>query len=428
MNKERAINKTPTWLKVMQNGAIGEARAKAFLMDKFWILERSVDIDGADLIIQKRITHKNILDDKAPRLGVVQVKFFESENTTQYIHEEYIVDEKGNPRSEFFLLCFTGFADDASMFFLTSEMIFEDFYVVDKSNIKKYSIYGGKLLRNPKYTITSKSNTLLRIERALESAEFRNNRRFVSWHLPNINSDTSDILPEYREALQNEWGDIPTEFKRIKDSATKSMKEIEEIYDYLGAIVNENDPLEAFSKIELLNLDLGNSYGYWGLNIRNNLYSSDFYFECKNHKEKVDTLRNEGLLDNYLGIKRKIKTEFLSFIKGKSHFDSNDVYSMRIRFSVDDFSVIKIEHKIIDVDRYFGTSGTKDKYGYPKYKGFNIISENELEFFALLGRFRGSAPFEDDFWGYISQDDLWIYTACMNKMYEMKYYEIEDNV
>lgn len=39
------MDENPTWLKVMQNGTIGEARAKAFLLDRFWILERSVDID-----------------------------------------------------------------------------------------------------------------------------------------------------------------------------------------------------------------------------------------------------------------------------------------------------------------------------------------------------------------------------------------------
>ena len=48
--------KTPAWLKAMQNGVIGEARTKSFLLDRFWILERSVDIQGADFLIQRRIT------------------------------------------------------------------------------------------------------------------------------------------------------------------------------------------------------------------------------------------------------------------------------------------------------------------------------------------------------------------------------------
>jgi hypothetical protein len=44
----------PVWLKVMEHGAAGEARTKAFLLDRFWVLERSVDIDGADFLIQPR--------------------------------------------------------------------------------------------------------------------------------------------------------------------------------------------------------------------------------------------------------------------------------------------------------------------------------------------------------------------------------------
>lgn len=84
----------PPWLKAMQNGTIAEARSRAFLLDRFWVLERSVDIDGADFIIQRRITNKNILDREAPRLGVVQVKFFGTSNTTHYVHKQYVVNDK----------------------------------------------------------------------------------------------------------------------------------------------------------------------------------------------------------------------------------------------------------------------------------------------------------------------------------------------
>ena len=79
--KGKIMKGNSNWLKIMQNGTIGEARAKAFLIDRFWILERSVDIDGADFIIQRRITKSNILDRNPPRFGVVQVKFFDSEMT-----------------------------------------------------------------------------------------------------------------------------------------------------------------------------------------------------------------------------------------------------------------------------------------------------------------------------------------------------------
>jgi hypothetical protein len=41
------------WLKAMENGALGEARARAFLMERFWVLERSVDVEGADYLVHR---------------------------------------------------------------------------------------------------------------------------------------------------------------------------------------------------------------------------------------------------------------------------------------------------------------------------------------------------------------------------------------
>ena len=49
------LKKDIPWLKRMENGTIGETRTKAFLLDRFWVLERSVDIEGADFLIQRKI-------------------------------------------------------------------------------------------------------------------------------------------------------------------------------------------------------------------------------------------------------------------------------------------------------------------------------------------------------------------------------------
>ena len=52
------MTESTPWLKAMENGALGEARARAFLMDRFWVLERSGDVQGAiisvDLIPRQR--------------------------------------------------------------------------------------------------------------------------------------------------------------------------------------------------------------------------------------------------------------------------------------------------------------------------------------------------------------------------------------
>jgi hypothetical protein len=98
------MENAPTWLKIMQNGTIGEAKTKAFLIDRFWILERSVDIDGADFIIQRRILQNTILDNKPPRMGLIQVKYYSSDKTTQYIHPNYIVNDKGGVKKGIFFI------------------------------------------------------------------------------------------------------------------------------------------------------------------------------------------------------------------------------------------------------------------------------------------------------------------------------------
>jgi len=74
----------------MQNGSIGEARTQAFLIDRFWVLERSVDIDGADFIIHRRITSANLLDKRPPRFGVVYAKFFAGPKTSHHIYKQYL--------------------------------------------------------------------------------------------------------------------------------------------------------------------------------------------------------------------------------------------------------------------------------------------------------------------------------------------------
>lgn len=37
-----------------ENGNLGEALAVAVLLKRFWVLDRSVDVDGADYLVQKR--------------------------------------------------------------------------------------------------------------------------------------------------------------------------------------------------------------------------------------------------------------------------------------------------------------------------------------------------------------------------------------
>jgi hypothetical protein len=75
------------------------------LLERFWILERSADVDGADLIIQRRLINRSLLDRTPPRVGLIQAKFFADSATTHYVHCEYVTTSEGKPRTEFFVIC-----------------------------------------------------------------------------------------------------------------------------------------------------------------------------------------------------------------------------------------------------------------------------------------------------------------------------------
>ena len=87
----------PAWLKAMENGSVGEARSRAFLIDRFWVLERSVDTEGADFLIQRRTVTQRFTDQVPPRVGVIQAKFFHDRRTTHHIPRSYVLDDKGQP-------------------------------------------------------------------------------------------------------------------------------------------------------------------------------------------------------------------------------------------------------------------------------------------------------------------------------------------
>lgn len=421
----------PSWLKAMQNGALGEARAKAFLMDRFWILERSVDIEGADLIIQRRLTNKNLLDTTPPKLGFVQVKFFESVKTTQYIPTAYISDSEGKLREDFFVLFHTGFEENSKMYFLTPDIINADFEIVEIDGVNKYRIYGTKVLSNEKYLVKSKSSTLTRMENKLVFADFKKNREFISWKLPNVVSDTSAILPYYRENLENHWGNIPDEFEMIKNHALKSMYQLEEIYLKLKEIVNEVDPLEAFSKIEDLKSEIGSNYmGRWGENMFDNLYDEDFYYTCMNHKEKIEALTNDGLLDDYINSKSAIADSLVSYLSDYFPINSSMIHTMQITFSLKDFSIENITHNLINVSEYFNIPFVKKDSGNltidtQYYAGVKNISENKFEYYWLAGRIHIDERYKDNLPDFYRSEIEHVYRDCTEKMYELKYYDNE---
>lgn len=417
----------PSWLKSMQNGSIGETRAKAFLIDRFWILERSVDIEGADLIIQRRITNKNLLDPRPPNLGFVQVKFFEAENTTLSISSEYILDNERKPRLDFFLLLHTGFEENAKVFYLTTEDIVEEFRRSEYRGRDFYKISAGYIVKSNKFLVGHRSRTLDRIEARLALAEFKKNREFISWKLPSVISDTSAILPEYNENLENTLRYIPKEFQRIKENAVKALIDVEKKYFELKDITDELDPILAFYKIQSLRADLrGGYWGAWGEQLMDQLYDENFYYTCRIHKEKIETLRNDGLLDSYITARMELEEKIIEFISQNLPIDPNTIYAMIIKVSITDFRIESITHRLVRACEYFHIPEIISNFGYidiqrNSHKGIKNISQDTFEYYWLAGRIDPKEKQKENPINYYKTNFYFYFDICLDKLYDMKY-------
>lgn len=95
-----------------ENAYKGEMRTQALLADGFWVLRRSVDIDGVDFLVQARAESREELRQRHATMenyGFVQAKFFESRNQVR-IPRVYVESHRG-VRTDFFAILHT---DDAN--------------------------------------------------------------------------------------------------------------------------------------------------------------------------------------------------------------------------------------------------------------------------------------------------------------------------
>lgn len=393
----------PSWLKSMQNGTIGEARTRAFLIDRFWILERSVDIHGADFLIQRRLHDRNILDDTPPRFGVVQSKFSQNENTSHYINREWVVDRENEPRMEFFLLIHTGDEESQRMFLLTSKDISDDFHVNEDKGV--FVVCTGKVFSSPKYQITNKKHCLDRMESFIQCAEFYKNRCFVFSRLSSIEPDFDAILPDYKEDIEHWFGSIPDLFKEQKKEAFDVILLIEEVHELLRRFVESVDPIKACAITDRLYNEFGTSISL------PELFSRDFYYGTSDHKEMVDNMRKDGALDNYISTRDRMTYEIDAFLQTYSiaDIDSNAIHQITVKYDPTNLGLVSIENST------------------------SCIPENELfaEFSRIIEAREGSIILA---WkiglqvakhGSIKMNECCI-NDIMGKIYALKYYDGEE--
>lgn len=302
---------TPTWLKIMENGGLGEAHARALLMERFWVLERSVDVEGADFLIQRRLTSSNFLDKDPPRLGVVQVKFVQDGATSINVRKSYLADAHGKPYNEFFLLVFTGREDDQRAFLLQASDVLALFGEVLVKDAPTMRLAGGALLAATHYEVRQKSWALDRIDHALKNADFLANRRFIG-SMRYVRIAPEHIDHDLTLPLDNISVDIPHSFFQLKKDVRSVLYEIEEVADAMEKVLSTTDPLEARKIIEDdIRPHIGG--GYRGtIQFPTDFLDEDLFAAAENHRLRLAKLASLGLTTAYFSLVDAFERQALS--------------------------------------------------------------------------------------------------------------------
>jgi hypothetical protein len=312
------------WLKTMENGGLGEARAKAFLMDRFWVLERSVDVEGADYLVQRRLTAQNFMDRDPPRLGVVQVKFIQDGGTSISIHKSYVCDDKGHPYNEFFLLVFTGREDHEKAYLLSARDIVDTFSQVSDGRVTRLRLGGNKLIANSNFEVTKKRAALDRIEHALCNSDFLANRRFLgSTGYVKISRDHID--EDYLKPLDNCYADIQEQFFKSKKQLQSALFDVQDVAEAMQKILRSTDPIEAAKIFEDDIAQYIDGYGRLALGSGRDFgFDEDFVDAVKNHKARLEKLRVLGLTGNYFKVLDDLEAAFIKCIADEA-FDAEAI-------------------------------------------------------------------------------------------------------
>lgn len=162
------------------NGNIGESRTNQILSEKFLVSTRSVDIDGADFIVEIPFEETQQFRD-FKETGVVQAKFFEKNNEVK-IAKHYVFDEDGL-RTNFFAIIHTNDKlEKKRRYFFTSQDIHNELKLrIDPKTTKEYYIFSLTKKRTFSQYLDFIDNEINRIiEKGILETEDYKRQKFIT--------------------------------------------------------------------------------------------------------------------------------------------------------------------------------------------------------------------------------------------------------
>lgn len=315
----------------MEHGATGEARTKAFLLDRFWVLERSVDIDGADFLIQLRSLSTRFTDASPPRVGIVQAKYYQDRSTTQYIPCHYVVDDKGEPLKGFFAVLHVGKEDRAEMYLLSSREIVD---TLDQSKDGPPRYIAGSKALDEKFRVLNRQQALDKIQHELARRSSSESFRFLDQvNIPYRKIEKSDIDFAYTLPIPNSQADIPRAFYNYRDKLRSLLYDMEEALVTIDNILKTTAPHVALQELEKLEQYRSSSHFSDGLTFSS--YKCDLDWDdlkdgLKEHDKAIGALDKVSKRAAFLHLSGLVKQELIAKVtemydkakKGQSYFAS----------------------------------------------------------------------------------------------------------
>lgn len=321
----------------MENGTVGEARTRSFLIDRFWVLERSVDTDGADFLIQRRTTTQRFTDKVPPRVGVIQAKYFQDRRTTHYVPKSYVVDASGTPLEGFFALLHVGKEDEGEMYLLSARQIVDTLSISSGHSPESYVV--GVAALEEIFRVKSRKLALDQIEHSLKSQTYYQSAAFFDQlSIPYRRFSEDDIAFPWTLPLPNPVGEIPKMFVEQKEELRKVVFEMEEVLGAIDAVLTEKEPRRALELMDALR-DHVDGYGKITFGARADFHWGDFPSALDTHDRWRQGLQSDSLLEPYIAMGEKLQKALISHTAAHPLIDKGDFLQAALKYDPTTFTI-----------------------------------------------------------------------------------------
>lgn len=303
------------WLKSMANGTLGEARVRALLLERFTVLTRSVDTDGADFLIELRDGGR-FSDDLAPRLGIVQAKFAQDRATSHYIPETYATAD-GEPIDEFFVLVTVGNEDTIEYYLIAGSDL--STLPLSRRKGRVVRVLGGK--DRDRFQENTISGLLDRIETSMKTRTQTQNERFLhSVNIPDFELSRGALAPMWLLPIPNEHGYIPDMVYRLRATLRAQLYSFDGLVRPISDLIKTVDASECVTALDELledhSITIQKKDAVIGFELRNIVSKrATLQQATETHLARFEALSEVGLLDDFIAVAQSIKTSHLAFIE-----------------------------------------------------------------------------------------------------------------